>query len=157
VVAVAIAWLGARTGLARGMAARMVSERVGLPATVESLRIGLVPSPSIEIGGLAIAQPPGYGDEPLLTVGRLRLELPWGSLFGGSRLRAVEVSEATARLAVGADGVIYTAAGRTVLALNPDGTLLWQFSTKKPIESSPAIAADGTLFIGAENLYAFAP
>lgn len=104
-VAVAILWLGARTELARGMAARMVSERAGLPATVERLRIGFIPSPSIEIGGLAIAQPPGYGDEPFLSVGRLRLVLPWGSLFGGSRLHAVEVSEATARLAVGADGV----------------------------------------------------
>jgi hypothetical protein len=38
-------------------------------------------------------------------VGRLRLELPWGGIFGGSRLKAVSVSDATARLAVGADGV----------------------------------------------------
>lgn len=104
VVVFAVLWLGARTELARGMAARMVSERVGLPATVESLRIGFFPSPSFEIGDLAIAQPPGYGDEPFLSVGRLRLELPWGSVFGGSRLHAVDVSNATARLAVGADG-----------------------------------------------------
>jgi uncharacterized protein involved in outer membrane biogenesis len=105
VAAFAVLWIGARTELARGMAARMVSERVGLPATVDSLRIGFLPSPSFEMEGLAIAQPPGYGSEPFLSVKRVRLELPWGSIFGGSRVHAVEVSEATARLAVGEDGV----------------------------------------------------
>jgi hypothetical protein len=104
VAAVVVLWLGARTELARGMAARMISERAGLPATVGTLRVGFLPSPSLEIGGLTIAQPPGFGTEPFLSVGRLRLELPWGSIFGASRLRAVSVSDATARLAVRADG-----------------------------------------------------
>lgn len=97
-------WLGARTELARGMAARMITERTGLPATIGALRVGFFPSPSLEIGGLAIAQPPGFGDEPLLSVARLRVELPWGSVFGGARLTSLEVSQATARLIVGTDG-----------------------------------------------------
>ena len=105
VAAVAVLWVGARTELARGMAARMIMERTGLPATVESLRLGFLPTPSIEIGGLTLAQPPGYGREPLLSVGRLRLELPWGSLFSRDRLDAVVLSGATLRLVVGADGV----------------------------------------------------
>ena len=104
VAAFAVAWLGARTEFARGRAARMISERVGLPATVESLRVGFLPSPSLEIGGLAIAQPPGFGTDPFLSVDRLRLELPWGSVFGGSRVHAASVSGATARLAIAADG-----------------------------------------------------
>ena len=104
VAAFAVVWLGARTEFARGRAARMISERVGLPATVDSLRVGFLPSPSLVIGGLAIAQPPGFGTEPFLSVDRLRLELPWGSVFGGSRVDAISVSGATARLAVAADG-----------------------------------------------------
>lgn len=103
--AVLVFWLGARTALARGIAARMISERAGLPTTVESLRIDLLPWPSLEMGGLAIAQPAGFGSDPLLSVGRLRVELPWGSVLGGARLHAVSVSDATARLAVGPDGI----------------------------------------------------
>jgi AsmA protein len=105
VAAFAVLWLGARTEYARGVAARVISDRVGLATTVERLRVGFFPSPSAELGGIEIAQPPGFGTEPFLSVGRLRLELPWGSIFGRARLDAVEVSEATARLAVGADGV----------------------------------------------------
>ncbi len=98
-------WLGARTEFARGIAVRMISERTGLPATVDTLRIGFFPSPSLELGGLEVAQPAGFGSDPLLSVGRLRLELPWGSVFGGARLHAVSLSEPTARLAVDGDGV----------------------------------------------------
>ena len=105
VAAVAVLWVGARTELARGMAARMIMERTGLPATIETLGLGFLPTPSIEIGGLTLAQPPGYGTQPLLSVGRLRLELPWGSLFSRDRLDAVLLSNATLRLVVGADGV----------------------------------------------------
>jgi AsmA protein len=105
VAAVAVLWVLARTELARGMAARMITERTGLPASVESLRLGFLPSPSLDLGGLALAQPPGYGTEPLLSAQRLRLELPWRSLFSRDRLDAVELSGATLRLVVGADGV----------------------------------------------------
>ncbi len=98
-------WIGARTELARGMAARMITERTGLPTKLEALQLGFFPSPSIEIHGLTLAQPPGYGDEPFLVVPRLRLELPWGSIFGDPRLSAVTMSGATAHLIVAADGV----------------------------------------------------
>jgi AsmA protein len=103
--AFAVLWIGARTEFARGIAARMVAERTGLATSLDTLRLGFFPSPSIEIHGLTLAQPPGYGDEPFATVARLRLELPWGSIFGKPRLHAVAVSGATARLVVAADGV----------------------------------------------------
>ena len=93
-----VLWIGARTELARGMVARAISDSIGLPATIESLQLGFFPSPSADIGGLAIAQPPGFGDEPFLTVGRLRLSLPWGRLFSRNTLNSVDITEATARL-----------------------------------------------------------
>ena len=100
-----VLWIGARTELARGMVARAISDSIGLPATIESLQLGFFPSPSADIGGLAIAQPSGFGDEPFLTVRRLRLSLPWGRLFSRNTLNSVDITEATARLIVGADGV----------------------------------------------------
>ena len=100
-----VLWIGARTELVRGMVADAIADSVGLPTTIESLKLGFFPSPSADIGGLAIAQPPGFGDEPFLTVGRLRLSLPWGRLFRRNTLNAVDITDATARLVVGANGV----------------------------------------------------
>ena len=104
VAAFAVLWIGARTQLARGVVAGWISEAAGLPATVEELRIGFLPRPSVDMGGIAIAQPPGFSGKPMLEIGRLRLSLPWRSVFGTTRLEAVEISEATARLVVRADG-----------------------------------------------------
>ena len=104
VAAFAVLWIGARTQLARGMVAGWITEAAGLPATVEGLRIGFLPRPSLDISGIAIAQPPGFTGKPMLEIGRLRLTLPWRSVFGVTRLEAVEISESTARLAVRSDG-----------------------------------------------------
>ncbi len=104
VAAIGVLWIGARTQLARGVVAGWISEAAGLPATVEKLRIGFLPQPSVDIGGIAIAQPPGFSGKPLLEIGRARLTLPWLSVFGMTRLEAVEISEATARLVARADG-----------------------------------------------------
>jgi uncharacterized protein involved in outer membrane biogenesis len=92
-----VLWIGARTELVRGMVAGAIADSIGLPATIESLKLGFFPSPSADIGGLEIAQPPGFGDEPFLTVGRLRLALPWGRLFKRNTLNAVDITDATAR------------------------------------------------------------
>ncbi len=109
-VAFAVLWIGARTPLARGLAAGWISDATGLPATVAELRIGFLPSPALDIGGLSIAQPPGFGGEPMFEIGRLRLSLPWRSVFGGTRVQAISISDAIARLVVGADGVTNWAA-----------------------------------------------
>ena len=104
--AFAVLWIGARTPFARGLIARAITDATGLPATIGQLRIGFFPSPHLDIRELAIAQPAGFGDEPLLVIGRLEAALPWRRLFGVTeRLDAVTVSEATARLRVGADGI----------------------------------------------------
>jgi outer membrane protein assembly factor BamB len=41
-------------------------------------------------------------------------------------------------------------------AINPDGTKRWEFATEGPIVATPALAADGTLYVGSDdrNLYA---
>src|SRR5262245_19674834 len=104
VAAFAASWIAARTAWARGIVARQVSAAVGLPAAVASLEIGLFPSPTLGIGGLSIAQPPGFGAEPLLEVGRIDVRLPWRSIFGAARVDAVSVSDAKARLVTAQDG-----------------------------------------------------
>lgn len=101
----AILWAGARTSYVRGLVAGAISEATGLPATIGRLRIGYFPSPRLDIGALRIAQPPGFGEEPMLEVERIEVALPWRRLFGATdRIDALTVSKATARLRVAADG-----------------------------------------------------
>jgi hypothetical protein len=102
--AFAALWLAARTQLVRSVVERWVADAAGLPASVETLGLGFFPSPSIEISGLTIAQPAGFGEAPLLSVERARIAVPWSRLFGTTRLNAIEVSDATVRLIVAADG-----------------------------------------------------
>jgi hypothetical protein len=105
VVAVfAVLWIGARTPFARGLVAGRISDVAGLPASIGKMRIGFFPSPTIEIEGLTVSQPAGFGEEPLLSVGRLVVRLPWRSVFGAGDLEAVAASDAIARLRVRADG-----------------------------------------------------
>ena len=62
--------------------------------------------------------------------------------------------------AVDSNGIIYLTAGSRVIALNPDGTLLWSYTTERPrdILSSPSIGAGGKLFVaGYRSLLGFAP
>ncbi|HEX9708162.1 MAG TPA: AsmA family protein [Steroidobacteraceae bacterium] len=104
VTAFGVLWIGARTPMARRIVAGWVTETTGLPATIETLRIGFLPRPALDIGDLAIAQPPGYGPEPLFEIGRLRVSVPWGSLFGPTSIEIISISDATARLEVGMNG-----------------------------------------------------
>jgi len=68
----------------------------------------------------------------------------------------------TAPAAIAADGTIYVgiSSGGTsnrLVALNPDGTQQWTFSVPNQISSSPAIGADGTIYLANHNLYALNP
>ena len=105
VAAFAILWVGARTPYARGLIAGAVTEFIGLPTAVRGLRLGFFPSPRLDIGGLTVAQPPGFGDEPLLEAERIEIALPWRRLIGATdRIEAVVISKPVARLRTGADG-----------------------------------------------------
>lgn len=51
--------------------------------------------------------------------------------------------------AVGADGVVYVAAGRSLRAVAPAGALLWSLPLAgEATASSPVIGCDGTLYVG---------
>jgi hypothetical protein len=86
------------------MIAGWVTESAGLPATIDTLRIGFLPRPSLDIGGLAIAQPAEFGPKPIVEIGRIRASIPWGSLFGPSTIEVLSISDATARLEVASNG-----------------------------------------------------
>jgi hypothetical protein len=102
--AFAVLWAGARTPFARGLIADRIAQATGLPASIAQLGIGIFPSPRIGIRGLAIPQPPGFGDEPLLEAARIDVALPWRSLFGAMHARSVTVTDATVRLRVNEEG-----------------------------------------------------
>ena len=134
--AFAVLWIVARTPLARGMVAGWIEDAAGLPATVESLGLGFFPSPSVRIGGLGIAQPPGFGDEPFVTVGQLRLRIPWSDIFSISEVETLSASDATVRLVV-----------------NPDGTANWSKLGGEPVSGATAPAAEPVRWrIGAREL-----
>ena len=102
---IALLWLGARTSAARRAASEYLSALTGLPVTVGSLAIGLLPTPSMELGGLAMAQPPGFDSESLLELGSAHMAVPWSVVFGGEPvLRSVSISGATVRAAIAVDG-----------------------------------------------------
>ena len=54
--------------------------------------------------------------------------------------------------AIGGDGTIYVAAGTNLLAINPSGSLKWQFHGAGPFYASPVIGADGTIYIGNDGI-----
>lgn len=62
---------------------------------------------------------------------------------------------------LGSDGTIYFTSyfHKYLIALNPDGSLKWKFQMGDTSTSTPAIANDGTVFVGSSdsNLYAIRP
>src|SRR5260370_101962 len=62
--------------------------------------------------------------------------------------------------AIATDGTIYqgTFDGR-MLAISPQGKVLWAYRTEREIKSSPAIGDDGTIYFGTRGrkLYALTP
>jgi AsmA protein len=122
--AFAVLWIGARTTLARGMVAGWIADAAGLPSSIESLGLGFFPSPSVDIRGLAIAQPPGFGEEPFATVGRLRIRIPWSGIFDATDVHEIAATDATVRLVV-----------------NPDGDANWSQLGGKPDDGAAAPSA----------------
>jgi uncharacterized protein involved in outer membrane biogenesis len=96
--------LFAMTPWARGVVGGWIEGATGLPASVERLRLGFLRGPALEVGGLSLAQPPGFGEAALVEVGRARIELPWRSLFGGAALERVTIEDAVVRPGISAAG-----------------------------------------------------
>jgi AsmA protein len=104
IAVVCIVWLGARTPLARNFVADRIGDAIGVPVTIETLRVSFFPLPSVEIGGLRISQPAGFGDKPFAEIGRASASIPWRGIFGNGLIHDAAVSGATVRLAVARDG-----------------------------------------------------
>jgi hypothetical protein len=82
--------------------------------------------------------------------GAQEARLKWRLSIGGS----------TSSPAIGADGTIYVGGYNPYLcAINPNGTLKWEYWTEGAVESSPAIGLDGTIYVGSfdHHLYAINP
>ena len=104
-LALAVLWIGPRTAAAHRAAGNYLGKLTGLPVTVDRLSIGILPTPSLEIGGLRIAQPPGFTTEPLIELGSARIALTWGTVFGGDpAMRSIAIADLTARPEFIADG-----------------------------------------------------
>jgi outer membrane protein assembly factor BamB len=71
----------------------------------------------------------------------------------------IEGNYVTSSLVVGADSTIYIKARDGYLyALSPDGQLKWRYKIGDNVHSSPAIGADGTIYVGSDDgLYALSP
>lgn len=61
--------------------------------------------------------------------------------------------------ALGAGGSIILAAGKVIYGFRTNGGVLFRFTAKKKVFASPAVAADGTIYVGSQDdhLYAISP
>jgi outer membrane protein assembly factor BamB len=59
---------------------------------------------------------------------------------------------------IDANGDIYVACGSRFISLDENGALRWEFTTsrRRNIVATPAIGADGTLYLAADEFYALA-
>jgi len=107
-----------------------------------------------------------YGSTPAIaTDGTIYIGSYNGNLYAFNPDGTVKWSYSTGSsvrgsAVIGADGTIYFICGNDMIyALNPNGTMKWSYATGTAQygASSPAIAPDGTLYIGSYdgNLYAF--
>ncbi len=106
VVVLAVVWFRL-SAIATSLANQKLPELLGVEASVE--RIELKPAQGLaEIHGLRIGQPDGFGDGPLLELGRVLAEVDLGSLGSeeGILVRAVEVEGLTANIAKDINGVL---------------------------------------------------
>jgi outer membrane protein assembly factor BamB len=57
------------------------------------------------------------------------------------------------RQTINGDGVLYLSANLAgVYAMDSaDGSVLWQFQTQNAVQTTPALAADGSLYVGAND------
>jgi hypothetical protein len=141
---------------------------------------GVLSSPAIGADGTIYV---GSGDSNLYAVSAngirkwaFKAETPVGTpvladagtiyVRGGENLYAVDTNSAkkwifsvgagSAAPAVAKDGTVYVADDANLYSLNANGTLKWKSAISYAARSSPAIGADGTIYLGSGdgNLYA---
>ena len=63
-------------------------------------------------------------------------------------------------LPFGANGTVYMGVNRVLYALNPNGSIIWNYTCNSTIDGAPTIGADGTIYLGntgGYNVYAINP
>ncbi len=79
------------------------------------------------------------------------------ALTPGGKLKWFQFSDIAAiPIATGEDGTVFVKSNGKLFAVSPSGTVKWTYSSPAAIASSPAIAADGTVYVGCDDskLYA---
>src|SRR5581483_7343433 len=78
---------------------------------------------------------------------------------GKTRWSLAVDGEADTGAALGPGGLVVLAAGKTIYALREDGRIAWRFAAKRKVYAAPAIADDGTAYVGSQDghLYAISP
>jgi len=76
-------------------------------------------------------------------------------LISASTSSSVAVSP-SGMLYIGSNGASASMGGGALFAIDPNGEVVWQYQTAYDIRSSPAISADGTVYIGVMDGFVFA-
>jgi len=100
----------------RGPIAKQASELIGRTVTLEGpLRITVGLRPEVTVGGIALANPPGFSTPQLATLGRAHMLVElWPLLRNEISVLAVEAEDVHVRLEQAADGrVLQTSRRRT--------------------------------------------
>lgn len=131
-------------------AGEWLSAQLDTKVTVGGLAIGYFPAPTLDIGGLLIAE----GSEPqalaLVELGRARATVPWRTLLGGAlRVTRMELSAPKLRLSVDAAGRgNWESLAERLANLGGDEPAAWSLGALEFDEGSVAYAdaRDGTTF-----------
>lgn len=83
-----------------------ISDGVGRPVTMDGpLQLSLLPRPRLSAEGLAVADRPGFGDQPMVTVDRLDVEIALLPLLSGNLdIRRLVLRQPVIRLSQSASG-----------------------------------------------------
>lgn len=113
-----------------------------------------------ETDGLIAGSSPAIAEDGTLYVGTWKCSMFAINPDGTEKWRAIGLGGSIASSpAIAPNGTIYIGTMRDngqLIALNPNGTLQWQYFTGGVITSSPAIADDGTIYIGSTDDYLYA-
>jgi len=113
---------------------------------------------SQNLGERIYASPLIFGDAVLLGADDRRVRA-LALATGKPRWQLDVDGDADTGAAEAPDGTLVFAAGRVVYALRPNGSVRFRLKMPRKVYSSPAIADDGTIYVGAQDdhLYAIAP
>lgn len=126
-----------------------------LSGRVARLSAAGLPKWTVELGERVYASPLIAGSS--IIVGSDAKRLVALSLATGKTRWSLDVDgEADTSPAEGPDGLVIVAAGRVLYGLREDGRIAWRFSAKRKIYASPAIAEDGTSYVGSQDGHLYA-